>query len=237
MAEGKNQGKTRLSVKTSEIINSVFTDRTRTNLLKKQEQRAIAWLVERMPPWITSNILTGIGFFGYIIVLLSFLLAKYVNRTYLLLGLLGFLINWFGDSLDGRLAYYRKIPRKHYGFTLDITIDWLGIILIGLGYIIYIDGVWELFGYGFVTMYGWEIILALIRYKITGRYSIDAGKMGPTEVRVAIGAILVAEVLVPDSLIYSAGIMVAAIFIVNILDTKKLLREADEIDKMEAQNK
>jgi phosphatidylglycerophosphate synthase len=224
-------------MKTSEIINSVFGDRTRTNLLKKYEQQAIAWLVQRIPDWVTSNILTGIGFFGYIVVFGSFLLATYVSRTYLLLGLAGFLINWFGDSLDGRLAYYRKKPRKQYGFTLDITIDWLSIILIGLGYIIYVDGIWEVFGYGFVTMYAWEIILALIRYKITGKYSIDSGKVGPTEVRVAVGACLVAEVLLPDSLIYSAGILVIAIFIVNILDTNKLLRVADEIDKKEAQSK
>jgi len=224
-------------MKTNEIINSVFGDRSRTNLLKKYEQQALAWLVQRIPAWITSNILTGIGFFGYIIVFGSFLLASYVNRTYLLLGLLGFLINWFGDSLDGRLAYYRKKPRKQYGFTLDITIDWLSIILIGLGYIIYVDGIWEVFGYGFVTMYAWEIILALIRYKITGKYSIDSGKVGPTEVRIAVGACLVAEVLLPDSLIYSAGVLVVAIFIVNILDTNKLLRVADEIDKKEAQSK
>ncbi len=224
-------------MKTSDILNSVFGDRTRTNLLKKQEQRAIAWLVQRIPAWITSNILTGIGFFGYIIVFGSFLLAAYVSRTYLLLGLLGFLINWFGDSLDGRLAYYRKKPRKQYGFTLDITIDWLSIILIGLGYIIYIDGIWEVFGYGFVTMYAWEMILALIRYKITGKYSIDSGKVGPTEVRIAVGACLVAEVFIPDSLIYSAGVLVVAIFIVNIMDTHKLLRVADEIDKKEAQSK
>jgi len=237
MTEEKNQGKTRISMKTNEIINSVFGDRSRTNLLKKYEQQALAWLVQRIPAWITSNILTGIGFFGYIIVFGSFLLASYVNRTYLLLGLLGFLINWFGDSLDGRLAYYRRKPRKQYGFTLDITIDWLSIILIGLGYIIYVDGIWEVFGYGFVTMYAWEIILALIRYKITGKYSIDSGKVGPTEVRIAVGACLVAEVLLPDSLIYSAGVLVVAIFIVNILDTNKLLRVADEIDKKEAQSK
>ncbi len=237
MTEEKNQGKTRISMKTSEIINSVFGDRSRTNLLKKYEQQALAWLVQRIPAWITSNILTGIGFFGYIIVFGSFLLASYVSRTYLLLGLLGFLINWFGDSLDGRLAYYRKIPRKQYGFTLDITIDWLSIILIGLGYIIYVDGIWEVFGYGFVTMYAWEIILALIRYKITGKYSIDSGKVGPTEVRIAVGACLVAEVLLPDSLIYSAGVLVVAIFIVNILDTNKLLRMANEIDRKEAQSK
>jgi len=237
MDEENNQGKTRNRMKTREIINSVFGDRTRTNLLKKHEQQAIAWLVQRIPAWITSNILTGIGFFGYIVVFASFLLASYVSRTYLLLGLLGFLINWFGDSLDGRLAYYRNKPRKQYGFTLDITIDWLSIILIGLGYIIYIDGIWEVFGYGFVTMYAWEIILALIRYKITGKYSIDSGKVGPTEVRVAVGACMVAEVFMPDSLIYSAGFLVIAIFIVNIRDTHKLLRVADEIDKKEAQSK
>jgi hypothetical protein len=39
--------------------------------------------------------------------------------------------------MDGRLAYYRNRPKKLYGFTLDITIDWIGIILIGVGFIVY----------------------------------------------------------------------------------------------------
>ncbi|MDZ7633284.1 MAG: CDP-alcohol phosphatidyltransferase [Bacteroidales bacterium] len=223
--------------KTSEVYNAVFGDRTRTNLLKKYEQQAIAWLVQRMPQWVTSNFLTGVGFSGYIIVFASFVLATYFSRAFLLVGLPGFVINWFGDSLDGRLAYYRKKPRKQYGFTLDITIDWLSIILIGLGYIIYAEGVWEVFGYGFVAMYAWEIILALIRYRITGNYSIDSGKFGPTELRIMVGAAMVAEVIQPGSIIFSAGFLVIAIFIVNIIDTRKLLRVADEIDKKEAQSK
>lgn len=237
MPDGKKDLKFKRPLKTSEVLSTVFGDRARTNLLKKYEQQLIAWLVQRIPQRITSNFLTGVGFFGYTVVFAGFVLASYFGRAWLFLGLPGFIINWFGDSLDGRLAYYRNKPRKQYGFTLDITIDWLSIILIGLGYIIYADGVWEVFGYGFVTMYAWEIILALIRYKITGKYSIDIGKLGPTEVRIVVGAIMVAEVLLPGSIIFSAILLVSAIFVVNIIDTRKLLRVADEIDKKEAQSK
>ncbi len=92
-------------------------------------------------------------------------------------------------------------------------------------------------GYGFVVLYGWEIIIALIRLYITGRYSIDSGKMGPTEVRIVIGLIMIAEVLLPGSLNYSAFVVVIALFSVNILDTRRLLRVADDIDKKEPKEK
>jgi len=160
-------------------------------------------------------------------------MAAYLHRNFLLIGVLGFVISWFGDSLDGRVAYFRKKPRKLYGFILDITIDWIGIIIIGCGYIVYTSGIWELLGYGFVVMYGWEMIIALMRYKITGEYSIDSGKFGPTEVRIIISAVMVAEVLLKDSIIYSAFIMEVILFFVNIRDTGKLLRLADEMDKKE----
>jgi len=220
-----------------EVLRNVFSDRPRTNLLKRQEEMAISWLVQRIPAFITSNMLTGIGFFGNMIVCGSFILASFFNRNFLLLGLLGFAVSWFGDSLDGRLAYYRNKPRKKYGFTLDITIDWISIILIGLGYIVYAEGTWKLLGYGFVVLYVWEIIIALIRFSITGRYSIDSGKVGPTEVRIIIGLIMIAEVLFPGSLNYSAFVVVIALFFVNILDTRQLLRVADNIDKKEAKEK
>ena len=220
-----------------EVLRNVFSDRTRTDLLKKQEEMAISWLVQRIPSFITSNMLTGIGFFGNMIVCASFILASFYSRSFLLLGLIGFAISWFGDSLDGRLAYYRNKPRRKYGFTLDITIDWISIILIGLGYIIYAEGAWKMLGYGFVVLYGWEMIIALIRLNITGKYSIDSGKMGPTEVRIVIGLIMIAEVLLPGSLIYSAFVVVIALLFVNVLDTRYLLRIADDIDKKEPKEK
>jgi phosphatidylglycerophosphate synthase len=218
------------SAKTSEILKTISQDRMRTNLLRKHEQRALAFLVQRIPSRISSNMLTAIGFFGSIIVLASFFLATYITRSYLILGVLGFAINWFGDSLDGRVAYYRNKPRKQYGFALDITIDWISIILIGCGYVVYVEGIWELLGFSFVVMYGWEIIIALMRYRISGKYSIDSGIFGPTEVRIVISSIMVAEVLLPGSLIYSAVVIVVILFFSNIIDTRKLLQEADDVD-------
>ncbi len=231
----KNRNKRYL--KTNEVLKFITGDRERTNLLKNHEEKALAYLVQRIPPWIKSDMLTAIGLGGNIIVFLGFILAAYINKYYLLLGLPGFAISWYGDSLDGRLAYFRNNPRKRYGFTLDITIDWISIILIGLGYIIYVDGLWVLIGYGFVVLYGWEMIIALIRYKITGKYSIDYGVMGPTEVRIIIAAILVLEVLLQGSIIISASMIVLVLFIVNILDTRKLLHIADTIDNKEKEGK
>jgi hypothetical protein len=216
-----------------EIIRAIFRDRPRSNLLKKHEQQAISWLVKRIPGWINSDILTGIGLSGNVIVAIAFILASLHSNLFLLLGLPGFFISWFGDSLDGRLAYYRNIPRKNYGFTLDITIDWISIIIVGFGYIIYAEGAWELLGYGFVVMYGWEMILVLTHYRLTGQYVIDSGKMGPTEVRIIISVLMVAEVLLPGSLYYMAALVVLVLFLVNIVDTNKLLNIADEIDRKE----
>jgi phosphatidylglycerophosphate synthase len=219
------------SQKFNEVIESISQDRTRTNLLRKHEQRALAFLVQRIPSWISSDMLTAIGFSGSVIVFASFILAAYLNRNYLLLGVLGFAISWFGDSLDGRVAYFRNKPRKLYGFALDITMDWISIILIGYGYIVYVEGIWELVGYGFVVMYGWEIIIALMRYRITGKYSIDSGIFGPTEARIIISAIMITEVLFPGSLIYSTVLIWAVLFFSNIADTHKLLKVADGLDK------
>ncbi len=215
------------------LVELISHDRTRTNLLRTGERNLIIYLVQRIPQWMTSNMLTGIGLIGNIIVMISFLLATFIDRNYLLLGIPGFVINWFGDSLDGRLAYYRNRPKKLYGFTLDITIDWIGIILIGVGFIVYAEGVWELIGYGFVVMYGWEMIVALMRLRLTGNYSIDFFKVGPTEVRIVLILVLITELLLPDSIRYFALLVCIILFIVNIIDTQNLLRIAENMDLKE----
>ena len=215
------------------LVELISHDRTRTNLLRTGERNLIIYLVQRIPQWMTSNMLTGIGLIGNIIVMISFLLATFIDRNYLLLGIPGFVINWFGDSLDGRLAYYRNRPKKLYGFTLDITIDWIGIILIGVGFIVYAEGVWELIGYGFVVMYGWEMIVALMRLRLTGNYSIDFFKVGPTEVRIVPILVLITELLLPDSIRYFALLVCIILFIVNIIDTHNLLRIAENMDLKE----
>ena len=226
-----------LSQEALEILKTITKNRSRTNLLKKYEQEALVFFVQCIPSWIKSDMLTFIGFMGSLIVMLSFILATYVNKDYLLLGILGFMINWFGDSLDGRLAYFRNQPRKWYGFSLDLTVDWLTTIIIGCGYMIYTDGNWKILGFGFVVLYGWAIITTLLRYKATGKYTIDTGLFGPTEVRIIVSAILVVEVLLKGSIMYSAIFVCAILFLVNIFSTIKLLRLANALDIEEKENK
>ena len=229
--------KYKLSRETLETLSSISKGRHRTNLLKTQEQRALAFFVERIPSCISPDMLTGIGFLGSLITAASFILAAYIHTNFLLLGVLGFAVNWFGDSLDGRIAYYRNTPRKWYGFSLDITVDWMTTILIGLGFVVYVGGSWELLGFGFVVMYGWEMITTLLRYKITDKYSIDNGLFGPTEVRILISLILILEVLIKDSIVYSGAVACIMLFISNIIDTIKLLKLADDRDITEKEIK
>lgn len=219
--EGKNMSKT---------LKLISKDRQRTNILRSSEQKTIAFLVQRMPSWISSDGLTAIGFFGNVIVASSFVLGAYINRYWLLISLLGFVINWFGDSLDGRLAYYRNKPRKWYGFSLDITVDWIGTILIGLGFFVYVAGWWKIIGFLFVVMYGWEMITAQLRYKVGGHYSIDSGIFGPTEVRILLGSIITAEVFIPGAINYLASAACVFLLISNLIEARKLLQLADERD-------
>lgn len=225
--------KNKFSHGNSETRKIISTDRERTNILRIPEQQAIAFLVENIPSWLTSNMLTTIGFLGSIITFAGFVLAAFLHVNFLLIGVLGYAISWFGDSLDGRVAYYRHKPRKWFGFALDITVDWLGIILMGAGFMIYVGGMWELIGLGFVVMYGWEMITTLLRYKITGNYSIDSGILGPTEVRIIISLILVLEVFVQGSILYFSAAATFILFVVNIVDMRKLLKLADALDDAE----
>jgi len=217
----------------NEVVKVIAEGRTRTNLFKNSEQKFIAYLVQRMPNWLSSDMLTAIGFFGSILTFVSFIIAYYVHPTYLLLGVVGYFVCWFGDSLDGRIAYYRHKPRKWYGYALDITVDWLGVILMGIGFVVYVDGVWEFIGIAFVVLYGWEMITTTVKYKITGKYSIDSGLFGPTEVRIILSIIFIIEVLFHNSILYISIVATFLLFVSNIINTKKLLKLADEVDKSE----
>lgn len=222
----------------SSILKTISQDRDRTNILRSGEQNLIAYLVQRVPKWLTSDGLTYIGLFGNVFVGACFVLASYYNNPiFLLIGLPGFLINWYGDSLDGRLAYYRNLPRKWYGFSLDVTVDWVGLSMIGLGFFFYAEPQWKWLGYIFVVLYGWEMVTAQLRYKVTGKYSIDSGIFGPTELRIILMAIITAEYFSKGSIYYLIIVACAILVFTNFKDTRHLLIAADERDKREREKK
>ncbi|WGQ11800.1 CDP-alcohol phosphatidyltransferase [Pedobacter gandavensis] len=219
------------------ILKRIFQDRKRTNILSGIEQSTISWLVKRIPSFISSDMLTFIGTTGSVIVLLGFIMGTYISRDYLLLGPLGLAINWFGDSLDGRMAYYRNTPRKWYGFSLDIIMDWMSTVLIGLGYLVYARNEYELIAFIFVALYGWAMIISQLRYKITDIYSIDAGIVGPTEIRIILAIIIILEVIFGHLIEYFATGICLVLFIINFLDTRKLLKLGDIRDNAEREAK
>lgn len=220
-----------------EINQKLFQDRKRTNILSNPEQKFISYLVPRVPEWVSSDGLTAIGFIGSLIILGSFLLAEYVALPWLLLGIFGFFVQWYGDSLDGRIAYYRDKSRKWYGFAIDIVMDWLSTVLIGLGYVFYASDDYKYTGFFLVALYGWAMIISQLRYKITDKYTIDAGLLGPTEIRVVICLVFLAEVLFKGSIDYLVIAICVSLFCINIVDTKKLLDLGDLRDKEEKAKK
>ena len=102
--------------------------------LAEQELNLLIWLAARQPVWITPDRLTVFGVAGALLCGLAFW-ASSLSPDFLWLACLGLLINWFGDSLDGSLARYRKIERPAYGFFIDHTTDVVSqaFIFIGLG--------------------------------------------------------------------------------------------------------
>lgn len=211
----------------------IFADRKRTNVLRNAEQILIPVLLRLTPQFISPNMMTGLGLFGSLMVSLSFFLSANSDRLFILLGILGLIINWIGDSLDGRLAYFRQIERKWYGFALDIIVDWIGIVLIGLGYYFYAQNSGKVLAFLFVVLYGWSMIISLLRYKILCTYQIDSGILGPTELRIIIAGILVLEYFVQGSITYTSIATTIILLGINISDTIKLLKSADKRDKIE----
>lgn len=221
----------------SENPFKIFEDRKRTNILAAPEQRLIIYLVQRVPAFVTPDMLTLLGGIGSLLILVAFILGSYLHVNYLFLGIAGLFINWLGDSLDGRVAYYRNIPRKWYGFSLDIIMDWASTVLIGAGYFVYAGGKNEVFAFLFVVFYAWAMIISQLRYKITDLYTIDSGLLGPTELRVLIAAILLLEIWFKNSINICAFVMCSALFIINVSDTRKLLKLGDIRDEFERNNR
>ena len=108
--------------------------RIQTSILNAGEKKVLVWLAHRQPKWMTSDILTYIGIFGAIVIAAGYILAS-VNINFLWLSSLGFVINWYGDSLDGTLARVRNRQRPIYGYYIDHTVDCINefLIFIGIG--------------------------------------------------------------------------------------------------------
>ena len=163
--------------------------RVHGSLLAAGEKRALIWIAERLPRWVSSDHLTGLGAAGMLGAGLGYALSPQW-RPALLLVVLFLIVNWFGDSLDGTLARVRRHERPRYGFYIDHVLDAVGILLLigGLlagGYVSLLPAAAFLLAYYLLTI---EIALAT---HALGVFRISYWKFGPTELRIllAIGTL------------------------------------------------
>ncbi|HEX4758976.1 MAG TPA: CDP-alcohol phosphatidyltransferase family protein [Terracidiphilus sp.] len=146
------------------------------------EKRALQWMAERAPAWLTSDQLTALGLAAQIGAGIFYALVRY-NRYALLLVIACIVINWFGDSMDGTLARVRRQQRSRYGFYVDHVVDIFGSVALmcGLG----CSGL--LHWYTAIAMLIAFLLLSSESYLATytlSSFEMSHGLFGPTEIRI-----------------------------------------------------
>ena len=207
------------------------------------ERPALQWLAAHMPGWMSPDILTLIGIIGAFIIFTGYVLSN-TNPAFLWLASLGFVINWFGDSLDGTLARYRKIERPKYGFFVDHTVDAFGQlwILAGIGLSPYVS-----FSVAMLALVGYLMmsVLVYVTTFVTGEFKISYGKLGPTEIRVIailanvvffFGGVRMIEFSFGSYPIYDLLILAIALLLIGIFTVTTASR-AYELSKLDERRK
>jgi archaetidylinositol phosphate synthase len=161
--------------------------RTSEFVLKRFERWALPRLAARLPEWVVPDHLTVLGLFASTTVAAAYALTNR-DPAWLWLASGALIVQWFGDSLDGNLARYRRIERPRYGYYLDHITDAYSTLAIalGLGFSPYM-----LLAVGLAIGIAY-LLLSLNVYLETHVFSefrFSYGNLGPTEVRIVLIAL------------------------------------------------
>lgn len=216
-------------------------ERIQTSLLNSAEKRALNWLANRLPAWVTSDMLTYLGVAAAVCYAVFCWLSNY--NIYFLWAAAGCLIvNWFGDSLDGTLARVRQTQRPKYGFFIDHSLDALTTCLfcvgLGLAPVMYLSISLVIMG-GYLCM----SIYTYISTIVIGKFRLTYARLGPTEMRLIIIAVFILYMYTPFSsdivsvdgypwsvFDFIGAVIAAALYIIYIITLSKDLRELAKID-------
>ncbi|PQM26839.1 CDP-alcohol phosphatidyltransferase [Sphingopyxis lindanitolerans] len=168
--------------------------RIQQNFLARHERRLLNWICPRLPAWATPDQLTALGFLGAVIVAAGYMLS-WIDDEWLGLCLVGYIVNWFGDSLDGSLARWRRIERPSYGYFVDHSIDAVGTLLmvgaIGASPYMRLDvALMAVIGYFLLSIH------TFLAAKVVGEFRLSYMAGGPTELRLMLMAMTVTMALV-----------------------------------------
>jgi archaetidylinositol phosphate synthase len=197
-----------MSTKSIVTINEAeFRTARRVNqaLTASLEKRALHWMAERAPAWVTSDQLTLLGLAAQVGAGFCYAWSRY-NRNALILVIVCVALNWLGDSLDGTLARVRRQQRPRYGFYVDHMVDIFGSVAL-------------MCGLGYSGLLHWQTAIAMLiaflllsseSYLATytlSRFELSQGIFGPTEIRILLIVGTVALLINPYATLFGHQIL------------------------------
>ena len=211
--------------------------RIQQNLLARSERRLLNWLCARMPGWVSPDLLTTIGMLGAAAIFAGYA-ASSLHPAWLWLAIGGYFVQWFGDSMDGSLARFRKIERPSFGYFIDHSCDGFATMLImtglGLSPFVRLDiALLALTGYLLLAIH------AFLSARVLDELKLSYVAFGPTELRLVLIAMSLAmmafgagpAILGPlsgfDLVVGGAGLVLIALFVVQTLATARRLAKLD----------
>ena len=213
--------------------------RVQQNLLAAAERRFLLWLCRRIPAWVTPDLLTATGVLGSVAVFAGYA-GSNVHVGWLWLAIGGIVLHWFGDSLDGTIARFRRIERPKFGYFIDHSCDGLATLLIlggmGLSPFVRLD-------VALVCLAGYLLlsIHAFLSARVIGELQLSHVGAGPTELRILLIILTLAmmrlgpqpglfgEISGFDLFVGGAGATLILLFVVKTLATGR------RIARLEAQ--
>jgi archaetidylinositol phosphate synthase len=166
-------------------MSGVTAPREKAFLLARPEQRLLEAIARRLPAFVRPDYLTVLALAAAV----AFAVAAASGWFLVAAGLL--VVHWFGDSLDGTLARVRRAERPRYGYYLDHLADAFATALVGLG--LGLSASMHLVaGLVLVIAYLALSINSYLETQALGRFSLGYGRLGPTEARIALIALLAA---------------------------------------------
>lgn len=225
-------------------VETKAIDRIQQNLLARGERRVLNWLCARMPYWVTPDMLTATGMVGALMVFSGYV-ASNLGDAWLWLSIAGYFVQWFGDSMDGSLARFRRIERPRYGYFLDHSCDGLAttLVVVGVGlsgYVLLEVALIALAGYLLLSIH------AFLAVRVLGEMKLSYAYAGPTELRlmlIALTLTMIAAGSQPvlfglltwfDVFIGSIGLLLIVFFVIQTLRTARRLAKDEPAIRMRA---
>jgi archaetidylinositol phosphate synthase len=185
------------------------------------ERRAIRFLCERLPAWIQSDHLTALGLAATAGVGVAYALSAGAPVWLYVVNLM-LVVNWFGDSLDGSLARFRRTERPRYGFYIDHIVDAVGALMVIGG--LALSGLMSPAAAAvlLIAYYLMAIHVYLATYT-AGTFKISYGPIGGTELRILLAAANIAALYWPRLLVGGLDLrlfdILAALMTIGLLAT------------------